>query len=662
MRITLALGLAAAFLCHSFETSAAGAPPPVEAFGTIPQVRAVDISPGGNLIAWCQTSPSGVESVVVFDVATQKYRRSIPLEPGLKLRSIGWADDETVLLTVSTFATFNEKRASDHYEIFRTFAADVAGGKSRMLLMTDGARGFATSSTLLAMHTAKPKTVIMASYDYSAGVEAARGEATGSRLSGGRGDSGWSYSLFEVDTRTGSGRLIERGNPFTTAWVVDQNGALAARADWNPKLEAFRLVTKDGSGWREILHDQSDRPVYGLGADGKAVMVLQAGAEGQQRLDAVPLDGSPRKALFEDSGAGIAEVFYDSFTGIPVGAKLGGPDGAVRWWDPDAERQMRGISASFPGKQVVVESRSQDNRRVIARVETPSSPPLYYFVDFAAKKADIIGEEFPALANVTLGEVRMMTYKARDGADVPAYLILPPGGAGKNLPLVMLPHGGPEDRDHYRFDWLAQFIASRGYAVLQPQFRGSSGFGEAWRNAGYRQWGLLMQDDVSDGVKALVDQGIADPKRVCIVGWSYGGYAALAGAAFTPDLYRCAVSINGVSDLPVMLSYENAHAGEESDTVAYWKKHIGSSTDRNVIGRSPSRAAERVSVPVLLLHSTQDTVVPLAQSEIMLRAMNAVKGRVSLVRVAGDDHWLSQTATRLQVLKETENFLKANLQ
>jgi dipeptidyl aminopeptidase/acylaminoacyl peptidase len=301
---------------------------------------------------------------------------------------------------------------------------------------------------------------------------------------------------------------------------------------------------------------------------------------------------------------------------------------------------------------------------VITQVETPSSPPVYYLVDFAAKKADIVGEAYPALANAKLGEVRMLTYKARDGADVPAYLTLPPGSSGKNLPLIMLPHGGPESRDDYEFNWLPQFLATRGYAVLQPQFRGSTGFGESWRKAGYRQWGLLMQDDVTDGVKAMIEQGIADAKRVCIVGWSYGGYAALAGAAFTPDLYRCVVSINGVSDLPEMLNYDRLRAvdGDESDSVAYWRNHIGSSTDRAVVEKSPARAAMNVKAPVLLLTATNDTVVPSSQSTMMAHALSTFDKPATLVQIKGDDHWLSQTTTRLQVLKETEKFLQTHLQ
>lgn len=482
-------------------------------------------------------------AIVIFDVSTQKYRRSIPLEPGLSLRSISWADEETVLVTVSTLLTNGSSRAADHYEIFRTFAADVEGGKSRMLLMRDGTRGFVTGSDLLATRTGKPKTVMMATLDYSGSPS---GAVTGSRLPGGGRNSGWFYSLYEVDTRTGAARLTESGNGFTEGWVIDPRGAAVARIDWNPKKEQFSILAKDGDSWRE----------------------------------------------------------------------------------------------------------------------SPSSPPVYYLVDLAANKADIVGEAYPALADAKLGEVRMITYKARDGADVPAYLTLPPGSSGKNLPLILLPHGGPESRDNYEFDWLTQFLATRGYAVLQPQFRGSTGFGDAWRKAGYRQWGLLMQDDITDGVKALIEQGVADSKRVCVVGWSYGGYAALAGAAFTPDLYRCAVSINGVSDLPQMLSYELARAsdGDESSSVAYGREHIGPVTDRAVIEKSPARAATQVKAPVLLLTATNDTVVPSLQSEMMARALKILDKPVTLVQVKGDDHWLSQTATRLQVLKETEKFLKANLQ
>jgi dipeptidyl aminopeptidase/acylaminoacyl peptidase len=659
MRIALVLAVAAALLCHTVETQAADAVS-AEVFGTIPETSEIDLSPNGNLLAWCHTAPTGAASVVIFDVGTQKYRRTIPLQPGLKLRSISWADDETVLITVSVFATFNQRRAADHYEVFRTFAADVAGGEQRMLLM-EGDRGFVLGADLLAARTGKPKTVIMATFDYSAASARA---PTDTRLGGGRSDSGWVYSVFEVDIRTGKGKRLESGTPFTSDWVVDSHGAAVARSDWNPKSEVFTILAKDGAGWRELLREEhhGQRSMHGLSADGKAIVIGTTSEHGLERLETLPLDGSARKIVLEDPAYDVVGVVRDRFTHAPVSAVLGGPQESVRWFDADAERQAGMVKASFPGKTVHVLARSENNQRVIAEVESPSSPPVYYLVDFAAKKADIVGEAYPALANVMLGEVRTITYKARDGADVPAYLTLPPGSAGKNLPLVLLPHGGPESRDDYAFDWFRQFFAMRGYAVLQPQFRGSTGFGDAWRRAGYRQWGLRMQDDLTDGVKALIEQGVADANRVCVVGWSYGGYAALAGAAFTPELFRCAMSINGVSDLPVMLAYEKAHVGEESDTVAYWRDHIGPANDKAVIEKSPSRAAMQVKAPVLLLHATNDTVVPLAQSEIMERALKTYDKSVTLVKVDGDDHWLSQTAARVQMLKEAERFLKANLE
>ena len=180
----------------------------------------------------------------------------------------------------------------------------------------------------------------------------------------------------------------------------------------------------------------------------------------------------------------------------------------------------------------------------------------------------------------------------------------------------MLPHGGPQARDYPTFDWLVQFIASRGYAVLQPQFRGSTGFGEAFETAGYRQWGGLMQDDITDGVRAMISQGIADPHRIAIVGASYGGYAALAGAAFTPELYACAVSIDGVSDVAA-LRRDVASTQElgpfmlpvyiHSTADDYWNTHIGTANDRNLVDRSPINSVKSIRAPVLLIYGSGDS-------------------------------------------------------
>jgi len=500
----------------------------------------------------------------------------------------------------------------------------------------------------------------MATWDWSS--IAVRREI-GTFLAGYRGDSGWVSTLFEIDTRTGEGKAIDQGTKFTQEWIVDADGRAVARSEWKPRFAEYQILAKRNGGWKAIYDRKRSGPLalHGLTADATAVVATGANEAARSVLWAIALDGSGARVLFEDPIHDVAWVVHDRFTNAPIGVWLGGPEQGFRWFDKEAQARFERVARAFKNRSVHVYGRSQDGKRVLARVDSPSHPAIYYLVDFTTHNADIVGHEYPALTDVALGEVRSMTFKARDGTAIPAYLTLPPGTSPKSLPLVVLPHGGPESRDNYAFDWWAQFLATRGYAVLQPQFRGSIGFGDAFRLAGRRQWGGLMQDDVTDGVRAMIEEQIADARRVCIVGASYGGYAALAGAAFTPELYKCAVSVNGVSDLPEMLEGVRARSGAESDPVAYWRDTVGSAFDKNVIERSPARAADRIQVPILLMHGMDDSVVPIAQSEAMARALGKLNRKFSFIRLSGEDHWLSRGETRLKVLTEIEKFLAENL-
>jgi dipeptidyl aminopeptidase/acylaminoacyl peptidase len=206
-------------------------------------------------------------------------------------------------------------------------------------------------------------------------------------------------------------------------------------------------------------------------------------------------------------------------------------------------------------------------------------------------------------------------------------------------------------------------LASRGYAVLQPNFRGSTGYGASWERAGWGQWGGLMQTDVEDGVAVVIRAHLVDARRVCIVGASYGGYAALAGVTLTPDRYQCAASIAGVSDLNAMLLQEAAATRHDSISSDYWRLSIGDrQEDRERIRSvSPVNLAARVQIPVLLMHGTDDTVVPIDQSRRMLRALQSAGKDVRFVELRGDDHWLSDAETRTQMLRELETFLAQHL-
>lgn len=631
-------------------------PPAVEAFGRVPAIDAVALSPNGQWVAWVDNSGA---TPVIEIVNLELRARAKPVSPpaDLKLRGLDWADDEILLIHGSTSKAITEGPRAQTYEWFRTVAVELKTGKVRVLLMQKGeAMNYVTGARLHALHTAKPRTVIMSSWDFS-GTNYR--QETGSRLLGGRKFEGWTYNLFEVDTTSGEGKLLAAGTPFTIDWLVDAKGEPAIRSDWEAERKQSTLLYRRGGAWTEIFRRQTDGPLglVGLSRDGSAALIYAALDREFMGVWRVPVDGSAPQLAIGDDAHDVIGMVWDPYSKDLLGAWVGGAASQVSWLDESAGKRAKSLQKTFAGKHVTTVGRSADNTRVLLSVGSRSAPWVYYLVDFKKGTADIVGEEYPGLVDVAMGEARDLTYKARDGHEIPAFLTLPPGAAAEKLPLVVVPHGGPEFQDDpVKFDYLVQFLASRGYAVLQPQFRGSTGFGMAHRQAGYRQWGKLMQDDVTDGVRAMVEQGIADPKRVCIAGMSYGGYAALAGAAFTPELYACAISVSGVSDLPNMLGFERRMGGAESDRVAYWKEHIGPANDPDVIGRSPARAARRVRAPVLLMHGVDDTVVPIAQSRAM---MNALGGGAphELVELSGEDHWLSRSATRVRVLTEMERFL-----
>jgi dipeptidyl aminopeptidase/acylaminoacyl peptidase len=252
----------------------------------------------------------------------------------------------------------------------------------------------------------------------------------------------------------------------------------------------------------------------------------------------------------------------------------------------------------------------------------------------------------------------MVSYKAADGLEMEGVLTLPLGREAKGLPLVVMPHGGPiVEGDRATFDWWAQAFASRGYAVFQPNYRGTLGYGDAFRKAADGQFGRKMQTDISDGVEALAKAGTVDPKRVCIVGASYGGYAALAGVTLQQGLYRCAVAVAGVADMRKMLSDVRDSGGPDRRALDFWRG-LSSAKSEDLDAISPARFAAKADAPVLLVHGENDTVVPIEQSQLMERALRQAGKPVELVTMPGEDHWLSVAATRQAMLDKVVAFVE----
>lgn len=633
-------------------TPATAAALPAVAFGTVPAIDNVTLSLDGKLLASAYVGKQ--VSIAILDLAARKPRHRIAFDQNMKLRGMGFVDDTTLLATFSTtYASQGEPSAKS--ELGATFAIDAEDGSSRLLMEArENNRVVPSSASVASIKGGGSHEILM-----TARLTDLPGAA------GMLSESASAY-ILAVNTKTGVFRQLEKGGRYTRGWLFDPEGRALVRIDMQNREMAKEGTTtlryRKGEDWVQF-HEATGRDfdAIGLGADNKSALVISALGSDRKKLWSIPFDGSGPQLLFKGADHDVEGAIADRYDGRLLAVNIGGLEQPVHWLDASAEARHSSLTAALPGRRVTVNGYSRDGRYAVVFAQSRANPGSYYLVDFQSGRAEIVGQEYPALAKTTLGPVKLVSYRTRDGYTIPAYLTLPPGLEAKNLPVVLLPHGGPEARDSIGFDWWSQFVASRGYAVLQPQFRGSTGFGEEHRKAGYRQWGRRMQEDVSDGVKYLVDQGIADSQRVCIVGASYGGYAALAGATLTPDLYRCAVSIAGVADLTQMIEWEIEKTGPQSSVVKYWREHIGDPGSAPVEAVSPARHVEASRAAVMLMHGKDDTVVPFEQSEIMSKVLQKHGKAYELVRLDGEDHWLSRSETRTRMLQELERFLGEHL-
>jgi dipeptidyl aminopeptidase/acylaminoacyl peptidase len=615
----------------------ARAAPPIAAFGQLPTVGDIALSPDGKRWAAIIGTTQNTE-VQVRDVATGTVLLASPASQ-YKLRSLQWADNDRIVLTISQTA---QMRSID-YEIavrgehYQALMHDLTTHKWKRLLdnIPDTANVI-TDSPLVRIIDGRPQLIM-------------------------EGFSARGLVLFRVDPANGTPRVIERGGLTTTGWTVDETGRAIARSDYVQADGRWRLMVRTGEGWKDVYAETApiDQPFLdGLGRTPGTILIATR-KSGQYETHEVSLAtgelGPPQPELNDT-------LVHDPLTHRPIATLSEDMAGnSLKFWAESDQKAWRGIARGWPGEHVSLVDWSTDRQRVLVEVFGPKSGNAIFYVDRAARSAGLLSPRYAGISAADIGPVRTITYKAADGLDIPAFLTLPPGRAEKGLPLIVLPHGGPAANDSAGFDWWAQALASRGYAVLQPQFRGSTGFGAKFRDAGFGEWGRKMQTDVSDGVRHLATQGTIDPKRVCIVGASYGGYAAMAGVTVEQGVYRCASAVAGVSDLRRMLQREVSDAGSRATAVVrWWQRFMGASSpnDTSVDAYSPARLASRLSVPLQLIHGKDDLVVPFDQSRTMADAADKSGKPVDFITLAAEDHWLSRPATRIAMLEAQIAFLE----
>jgi dipeptidyl aminopeptidase/acylaminoacyl peptidase len=619
---------------------AAQAITPVEVYGRLPSLEDLALSPDGSKLAFVKTNED-TRNLYIVRMA-DGYALGAARVGDAKLRAIEWMDNDNLLTEVSTtslppFGFWGSEREWYQLVIYSTSRQKLVA----VNFAIDGERTLNVTAGTPMVREVRGLTELFTPGLY----------VTDRTLPG----------LFTYDVASGRMKLIKKGTESTTQWLVDESGRVAGEYVYGDRDKLWKLMLYTGDGKRVVASGKAsiDIPsVVGFDASGNSILMSFLENGNWIWRPILIKDGSMGDPLAK--GETFRRAIRDRKSGRIIGGIHDLQEMRYVFFDNELQAHWDAVLRAFPNERVQLLSHSDDFSRVLVRVFGAKDGYVYALFDWYSHRTTILAKVYDGLSDVS--EISRVHYRAGDGRDIPAFLTLPRGRAATNLPLIVLPHGGPQAADSDHFDWWAQALAEQGYAVLQPNYRGSDLSAE-YTAAGFGEWGRKMQTDLSDGVRYLAAEGTIDPKRVCIVGASYGGYAALAGATLDPGVYRCAVSVAGISDLKRLLNWTNERALRADNlSQRYWDRFMGVSgpSDPVLQSISPMEHIAAVTVPILLIHGRDDTVVPFEQSEVMVSALKRAGKSVEFVTLKHEDHWLSRSATRLQMLEATVAFLRAN--
>ncbi len=610
---------------------------PAEAFGARESIESISLSPDGRRIAYVAPLPAGQGArLFTVDLASGQSVQATAVD-GVSQRFSGctWVSNERLLCEL--FA-------------LRRVQNDVAGGSGFAALNADGSGVMRVRDVrgLVSWLPGSDGVVLMSGFTGVVG-----------RLPG--------LGVLRMDTRTGRSSLAEQPIQRASRYFADGQGRVRlysavkfAGETWMRTGEIeYRYRPSDSGDWRPFstFNDATREGMQPLAVDG-ALNVAYAleKLNGRLALYRVSLDGSLRKEMLVDSDtADVDGVLRIGRHGRVIGATYAEDTRQAVYFDPEMRQLAANVARNLPNLPLIrFVGASDDENILLIWAGSDRDPGRYFTYDKRAQNLSEIMLARPQLENVPLAEMRPVRFPAADGTMIPGYLTLPPGATdARGLPAIVMPHGGPDARDEWGFDWFAQYLAHRGYAVLQPNFRGGGGYGDAWfMENGFRSWPVAV-GDVSDAGRWLVAQG-ADPAKLSILGWSYGGYAALQAAAVSPDLFKAVVAVAPVTDL----EYLREEARGWSD-FRVMREFIGSGP--HVRDGSPSNRARSIRAPVLMFHGDTDANVPVRHSTQMDARLRDVGGRSELIVYRGLDHQLEDSAARADMLRRTDAFLRSSL-
>ncbi|GAB4315280.1 MAG: S9 family peptidase [Candidatus Zixiibacteriota bacterium] len=467
------------------------------------------------------------------------------------------------------------------------------------------------------------------------------------------------FDIFNININTGDATLVGQNPGTIVGWIPDNDfkvrGAVAAAADGG-----FDVLVRDTQDeeFRTLLHwgpQDGDGQPYGFTPDGNGLYVADPLGSNVAVLKRIDIKTGEETTIASDPRVDVGGVMIHP-TKHHVEAVAFNYD-QDRWQiiDSSLVADFEAIRRIHPGEFSIVSRDLADNTWLVA-YSSDVKPTRYYSFDRNTKEGTYLFTTRPALEEYTLAPMKFVEIKSRDGLTLSSYLTLPVGIDPANLPLVLNVHGGPWARDYWGYNPEVQWMANRGYAVLQVNYRGSTGFGKEFLHAGDKEWGRKMQDDLTDAVQWAIDQGYADPQKVAIYGGSYGGYAALAGAAFTPDLYACAVDIVGPSNILTLI--ESIPPYWEPMMKLFYNRVGDPNTEEEMLKqRSPLFSADKIKIPMLIGQGANDPRVKQAESEQIVAALKANEAYVEYVVYPDEGHGFARPENRLDFYGKTENFL-----
>lgn len=639
--------LCVVLVCGAVSASAQ-TPPPAEAF--LRDHTDVRISPDGRYISMIQPF-EGRTALAIYPVGGGA---PAVMEPGqresgenLEVEDHFWVSPDRVVVEVEWNDHYRSRTRNFRREQRRLISMRPDGSDPQVLFTTlqDGRGDPSNQGRVISTLPDDPDHILVSLRERSA--------------------SDWVRNVHRVNVNTGRSVVVAHGGSETRNWAVDNDGNVIIRVDL--VNDVWQIFRSSGVEWRRIFsfdrfNDSGYRTIRPLVVlDGGRTLYVRSDHEGRDGIYSYDLEnpgGFDRVYVPDQVDVG---TFYfswrrDKLLAVSVTEHL-------REWvffDDEEEAQHTLVNRLLPGAYERVVSSTDDETMHIVYSYGPGEPPVYYLMNENDGSIAELAQSYPEIPLDQVGPISVVSYQARDGLPIEGYLVLPPGQtlADGPFPLVLNPHGGPQSRDYMTYSGMRQFLATRGYAVFEPNFRGSTGFGNEFARLGYQEWGGAMQDDLTDGVHHLIAEGIADPDRICIVGWSYSAYAALMGAVKTPDLYQCAAGINGVYDLPRLQG--DLTTDRSYSSLRYWRATMGENM-QELARVSPARRADEIQIPILILASEQDQTAPVEQTRIMVQALRSANRNFQSHIYEYGNHSLDYAPSRIDAYERLERFLETHL-